>query len=121
MTKQELLNELKELKSLNGKPYSFFLAWKNAPNIESRVRDKFINLDKFITKMEESSECIEGNLPFYMLCVYFNTCVVVIKLDQNWNGVDYESWESHNIFAVPFVDMNGDWLYLTGSAKTEYE
>lgn len=121
MTKQELLNELKELKSLNGKPYSFFLAWKNAPNIESRVRDKFINLDKFITKMEESSECIEGNLPFDMLCVYFNTCVVVIKLDQNWNGVDYESWESHNIFAVPFVDMNGDWLYLTGSAKTEYE
>ena len=120
MTKQELLNELKELTELNGKPYSFFLSWKTAPNIESRVRDKITRLYEFITKMEESSECIEGNLPFDLLCIYFNTCVVVFRLDKDWNGVDYGSWESHDIFAVPFVDVYGNWLYLNGTTNTEY-
>lgn len=120
MTKQELLDEIDELVEINGKPYAFFLVWNSASNIENRDKDKFENFKKYLDKMEQSTECIAGLLPFKMLCIYFNTCVLVFKLDENWSCVNDESWESHDIYSIPFIDMNSDWLYLNGSPATEY-
>lgn len=121
MTKQELLKEIDELIELNGKPYSFFLSWKEYDNVKCHEHGKFDMLDKYIEKMEKSSTCIQGILPFDFLCIYFNCVVVVFKLDKNWDCVNDLSCESHDIYAVPFINSNGDWLYLNGSPKTEYQ
>jgi len=120
MKREHLKEELKELTRLNGVPYAYFITWKEYDNITCNEHGLYSELDKIIDKMENAVTCIQGELPFETLVIYFNTVCDVFKKDPEWNCVDDPSEMSHKIFGVPYVGVDGDWLYLNGTTKTEY-
>lgn len=120
MKSDYLKEQLEELIQLNGVPYSYFITWNEYDNIVSNEHGPYSELEKVIEKMEKAPACIQGELPFQILVVYFNTVCDVFKKDPDWDCVDEPSEWSHNIFGIPYVGMDGDWLYLNGTTKTEY-
>lgn len=120
MKSDYLKEQLEELIKLNGIPYSYFISWNEYDNIESHEHGPYSELEGVIRKMESAVTCIQGELPINTLLVYFNTVCDVFKKNPYWDCVDDPSEDSHEIFGVPYVGMDGDWLYLNGTTKTEY-
>lgn len=120
MKREHLKEELKELTRLNGVPYAYFISWNEYDNIESHEHGLYSELEGVIRKMENAVTCIQGELPINTLVVCFNTVCDVFKKNPYWDCVDDPSEDSHEIFGVPYVGMDGDWLYLNGTTKTEY-
>lgn len=120
MTKEILKEQLDELIKLNGVPYSYFLSWKPNDNHICNEHGAYKELEEKIQKMETAETCIQGELPFETLVVYFNTVCDVFRRDEYWDCIEDPSEFSHNVFGVPYVGMDGNWLYLNGTTETVY-
>jgi hypothetical protein len=118
MKRDYLLETIDECTKLNGVPYSFFISYRECDNIISNRHGKFSELKPVLDDVEKSRCCIEGELPFIELAVYYNSKVIFFRENENWDCVDGESYESHFVDGIPLMDMDGNWLYLNGSCDT---
>lgn len=114
MKRKILESKISELTRINGKPYSYFISWSYTDNIHSNDHGKYEELADVLDRMEEAPSCIEGELPFTELVIYFSAHTLVFMADDNWDCVNDPSADSHKLFSFPNMGDDGNWLYIDG-------
>ena len=112
MTREILYEKINELNELNGNAFGFFVSWASAKNITVNSHGPYSELNDILDQMESSPTCIEGELPFSKLVLYFNYHAVILTENELWDCVDDPSEDSHVLLSVPYLNKDGDWMYL---------
>lgn len=123
MTRDILEAKIEELNEINGTPYSYFMSWHmtEGKSIVSNNHGKFDELKFILDEMLECQACIQGELPFDILIIYYSAHAIVFKKDPNWDFNEDSSENTHEIFAIPNMGTDGDWLYIDGKYGSKIE
>lgn len=112
MKKEQFKETIGDYANAGNPLYGFYVTYGSSEHVLSQMWGRIERLDSALDEIAKSEYCVDGELPIVRLIVYsgreWNWQCLVFAPNPLWNGVDYESGQSHIVLTVPYISDEGE-------------
>lgn len=102
MTREDLEKIVKEVTDVVNVHSFYGRTYENVITAEFR-QQRADSFDKFWKWVDEDIKVIDGNLNITEIYFYSDVNINAYVLRPDWDPVDWDSWDSHMHFNIPYI------------------